>query len=194
VPDGALVFLHGHDDGPDRWKAAAEAMAPDGWAVERPSAPMPTGGDRASWFGADDDGLPVAAQVHAALDAVAGHVASAAERHGLTAAGVVLAGFSQGGALALLHAVRAADPPLAAVVAVSAWLPDVEGLAPGGGPLGADRLLIAHGTGDDVVPLPLGRSVARLLERRGHDVTFIERDAGHDPGPFAPDVRAWLTR
>ena len=42
-------------------------------------------------------------------------------------------------------------------------------------------MLIAHGRDDDVVPFPLGRSVARLLERQGHTVTFVARDTGHDP-------------
>jgi phospholipase/carboxylesterase len=186
-----LVFLHGHDDDADRWRTAAEAMAPDGWVVERPTGPL-AGPGGASWFGHDDDGLPVPGQVHAALDAVAGQVRAAADRRGVTPADVVLAGFSQGGAVALLHALRPADPPLAAVVAIAAWLPDVEGLVPGPGPLGTDRLLIAHGAEDDVVPLPMGRSVARLLQRFGHDVTFVEGPAAHDPGPLAPVVRHWL--
>jgi predicted esterase len=192
VSRGVLVFLHGHDDSAERWRAAAEAMAPAGWAVERPTGPRPAPGG-ASWFGSDDDGLPDAGQVHAALDAVAAHVRAAAERHGTGIGAVTLAGFSQGAALALLLALRSpGTDQLAAVVAVSGWLPDVEGIAPVTDRLAARRVLIAHGTDDDVVPFPLGRSVARLLQRQGHDVTTVEHDTGHDPTPFAGDIRDWL--
>jgi phospholipase/carboxylesterase len=189
-----LVFLHGYDDDADRWRPAAEAMAPAGCVVERPTGPVrtPTG---AAWFGDDGDGLPLPGEVRAALDAVAGHVRAAAGRHGAAPAEVALAGFSQGAAVALLYALHpdlpASDAP-GAVVAVSGWLPEVDGIPPPDGVPRRTRLLVAHGTDDDVVPLPLGRSVARLLERRGHDITFVEREAGHDPDPFAADVRDWL--
>jgi predicted esterase len=196
-----LVFLHGHDDDASTWRAAAEAMAPAGCIVERPTGPRTTA-TGASWFGTDRDGMPIAAEVHRALDAVADHLRAAARRHGATPGETVLAGFSQGAALALLHALRppvaGGDDhtnragPLGAVVAVSGWLPEVGGIPATVDRPGAARLLVAHGTDDDVVPLLLGRSVARLLERQGHDVTFVERATGHDPGPFAPAVREWL--
>jgi phospholipase/carboxylesterase len=194
---GVLVFLHGHDDDADRWRAAAEAMAPTGWAVERPTGPVAVAtGDGRAWFGADDDGVPDPDGVHAALAAVDRLVREAAARHGATPAQTALVGFSQGGAVALLHYLGPSGPdgPAAgAVVAVSAWLPDVEGRSPLAAVPGATRLLIAHGSDDETVPLPLGRSVARLLERQGHAVTFVEHDTGHDPMPFAADVRAWLS-
>ena len=192
MPAGVFVFLHGHDDTPERWGAVAEAMAPAGWLVERPRGPVATDGG-AAWFGADEHGAPVPAQVHAALDEVGGHLRDARRHHGVDADRVVLAGFSQGGAMALLHAVRAGAEPVAAVVAVAGWLPDVEGVDPMVERLSAARVLVAHGGDDEDVPLLLGRAAARLLERQGHDVTFVERDADHDPTPFAADVRAWLT-
>jgi phospholipase/carboxylesterase len=187
-----VVFLHGHDDDAGRWAAAAGAMAPPGCAVERPTGPVATPAG-AAWFGSGDDGLPRTAEVRAALDEVDGHLRGAAERHRAAPAEIALVGFSQGAAVALLHALTPGAVPVGAVAAVSGWLPDVDGLAPDLDRPGTGRVLVAHGTDDDVVPLPLGRSVARLLERRGHDVTFVERGAGHDPGPFAADVRAWLS-
>jgi phospholipase/carboxylesterase len=187
----ALLFLHGHDDTADRWKAAAEAMAPGGWIVERPTGPFPTK-TGASWFGSGTDGLPRPAEVRTGLDALAASIRSTATRLGATPADLALVGFSQGAALALLHALTPGTEPVGAVAAVAGWLPDVDGIAPDLDRLGTARLLLAHGRGDEVVPYPLGRSVARLLERRGHAVRFVERDAGHTPDPFSGDVRAWL--
>jgi phospholipase/carboxylesterase len=193
-----IVFLHGYDDDAGTWAAAAATMAPDGWTVVRPTGPFATPAGRHSWFGADENGVPRPDEVRTALAAVAGHVRAAAADRGGPAGDVVLAGFSQGAALALLYALAddgegpGGRPRPAAVVAVAGWLPDVDGVPATGATLATDRLLIAHGRNDEVVPFPLGRSVARLLERQGHAVTFVAEDAEHDPAPLAPAVRAWL--
>jgi len=42
------------------------------------------------------------------------------------------------------------------------------------------RVLLVHGTDDDVVPLAQGRGAQRALERQGVDVTWIEAPAAHD--------------
>jgi phospholipase/carboxylesterase len=193
-----LLFLHGHDDDAGTWAAAAAAMAPDGWTVIRPTGPRATATGRRSWFGADDDGVPRADEVRAALADVAGHLRAAAADHRVGPERVVLAGFSQGAALALLYVLAddaglpADRPRPGAAVAVAGWLPDVDGLAATGATLATDRLLMAHGRDDEVVPFPLGRSVARLLERQGHTVAFVAGEGGHDPAPLASAVRAWL--
>jgi phospholipase/carboxylesterase len=188
----ALIFLHGHDDDADRWVTAATAMTPTGWVLDRPTGPVPTGAGRAAWFETGEHGQIDPSAGRAALDAVASHVSATAGRLGVTSAEVALVGFSQGAAVALLHALTPGTEPLAATVAIAGWLPEIDGWSPAlDGPVG--RLLIAHGADDEVVPLPLGRSVARLLDRQGHDVTFVEREVSHEPDPFAEDIRTWLT-
>jgi len=59
-------------------------------------------------------------------------------------------------------------------------------------PTTARQLVVTCQDDDEVVPLPLGRSVARLLDRRGVPVTFVEQPVGHTLEPFAPDIRAWI--
>ncbi len=50
-----------------------------------------------------------------------------------------------------------------------------------------------HGTDDDVVIVQQGRSAARLLERHGVAVTYVELPGGHHLGDAADArVAAWL--
>ena len=84
----------------------------------------------------------------------------------------MLAGFSQGGAIALHTALR--EPrPLGGVLALSTYLP----LA---GSLAAERnvanagvpIFMAHGTADNVLPLALAESSRRALESLGYAVEW----------------------
>jgi predicted esterase len=45
-------------------------------------------------------------------------------------------------------------------------------------------VVLVHGEADEVVPVAQGRSAARVLERAGIDVTFVERDTGHVLAPL----------
>jgi phospholipase/carboxylesterase len=102
---------------------------------------------------------------------------------------VVLAGFSQGGALALYTALRS-EERLAGVVALSTYLPvanDAETT------LARIPVLMAHGTGDAVIPLHLARLSRQALEGRGYVVEWHEYFMGHELCPEeVADVRVFL--
>jgi predicted esterase len=113
---------------------------------------------------------------------------------------VVVVGFSQGGALALLWALRVVDgshdratPDLAALAVVAGWLPSVDGLELDPAGCRAARVLIAHGDDDETVAPQLGRGAARLLERQHIDTTVTTLAAGHDLEPYVAAVREFLT-
>jgi phospholipase/carboxylesterase len=91
---------------------------------------------------------------------------------GVPAERVVLAGFSQGGAVALHTALR--EPrPLGGVVALSTYLPLAAAL-PAERSAANTRLPIfmAHGTADTVLPLALGETSRRTLEALGYAVEW----------------------
>ncbi|HKK14456.1 MAG TPA: alpha/beta hydrolase [Gammaproteobacteria bacterium] len=106
---------------------------------------------------------------------------------------VVLAGFSQGGAMALHVGLRFAET-LAGILVLSAYLPLADTLAREGAP--ANRrtpLMMAHGTEDPVVPLEAARRSREQLQAQGYPVHWRTYAMGHAlcPAEIA-DLRAWL--
>ncbi|HUI99109.1 MAG TPA: dienelactone hydrolase family protein, partial [Usitatibacter sp.] len=91
---------------------------------------------------------------------------------GIESARIVLAGFSQGGAIALQTGLRHADR-LGGIVALSTYLPLEDSLdAEASAANRATPIFMGHGTQDPVVPLPLAESSAAALKRRGYEVEW----------------------
>lgn len=83
---------------------------------------------------------------------------------------IVLAGFSQGGAITLSYGLRA-PKPLAGLVALSTYLPDPAN-APSQIVAGAQSqpIFFGHGSGDPVVPLALGEQSMAAMRQLGFAV------------------------
>lgn len=91
---------------------------------------------------------------------------------GLPASRIVLAGFSQGGAIALQTALRY-DGQLAGVMALSTYLPLRTSLAQEAHAANrAIPILMCHGTQDGVVPLQLGELSRDALVQAGYRVDW----------------------
>jgi phospholipase/carboxylesterase len=92
---------------------------------------------------------------------------------------VVLAGFSQGGAIAL-HAALRDSRPLAGVLALSTYLPLAETLASERSAANATiPLFMAHGTDDTVLPFELADSSRSTLEALGYVVDWHAYPIAH---------------
>ena len=95
---------------------------------------------------------------------------------GITSKRIVVAGFSQGGAIALQTGLRY-PKPLAGVIALSTYLPLAKTLtaeknkANDGMPI-----FLAHGSEDPVIPIDLGYTTRGRLEKEGYQVTWEEYD------------------
>lgn len=91
---------------------------------------------------------------------------------GVASERVILAGFSQGGAV-VLHAGLRSPEPLAGILALSTWLPLAQTLEAELQPQRrATPILMLHGSRDSVVPLDLAERSRQRLEDSGCDVTF----------------------
>lgn len=91
---------------------------------------------------------------------------------GIDPSHIVLAGFSQGGAIALQAGLRYPEP-LAGIVALSSYVPIADTLAKEAHPAnGGIPIFMAHGVQDTVIPLALGRASCDLLERLGYRVEW----------------------
>lgn len=113
---------------------------------------------------------------------------------GMPAERIVLAGFSQGGAIALHTALRARRS-LAGVLALSTYLPLADTLAQERSAANAQiPILMVHGTADAVLPLALAESSRRTLTGLGYDVEWRTYPMAHT---VCLDeialISAWLT-
>jgi phospholipase/carboxylesterase len=85
---------------------------------------------------------------------------------------IVLAGFSQGGAIVLQTALRHPER-LAAVLALSAYLPLNATLQAERSPANQDLpVFMAHGQYDDIIPLARAEQSREILERLGYKVEW----------------------
>jgi phospholipase/carboxylesterase len=114
---------------------------------------------------------------------------------GVPAGRIVLAGFSQGGAMALQTGLRHPER-LAGIMALSCFLPLPDTVAAEGSPANRDvPIFMAHGTHDPLIPLARAREAYQLLTRLGYRVEWHEYPIPHSVSDAEiRDVAAWLTR
>jgi phospholipase/carboxylesterase len=108
---------------------------------------------------------------------------------------LILGGFSQGGAVALLASLATSLHP-DAVFALSAYLPDTEaaGLALAPDPR-TKTVFQAHGLSDPIIPLEAGRAAAHTLRHLGLQVEYHEYPMAHQVCEAEViALRAWLLR
>ena len=100
--------------------------------------------------------------------------------NGVPAGRIVLAGFSQGGALALETGLFHASP-LAGILALSTFLADGSRLGtPRARPNSVTPILMCHGQRDAVLPLAVGRHGRDRLQAAGYAVAWQEYPMGHE--------------
>jgi len=112
---------------------------------------------------------------------------------GIPAARILLAGFSQGGAIALHTGLRYPEA-LAGILALSTYLPLAARLeAEMNAANRAIPIMMAHGTRDPVVPLPLAEQSRDHLLQAGYRVDWHTYAMPHAVCPEElADVRRWL--
>lgn len=97
---------------------------------------------------------------------------------GISSNRVVLAGFSQGGAMSLYAGLHC-QKPLAGIIALSAYLPLANYLSKETNIIKSIPIFMAHGDADSILPIILGRKTAYLLKELGHNITWREYPMQH---------------
>ncbi len=203
APRASIIWLHGLGaDGHDFEPIVPELDLPASPGVRFvfPHAPMRPvtingGWVMRAWYDVRDDGgvrredEPGVRASGREIDALI-----ARERaRGLPADRIVLAGFSQGGAMAL-HAGLRHPERLAGIMALSCSLPLADTVAAEASPANRDiPIFMAHGTADPVVPLARGARARDLLRQLGYRVDWREYPMPHAVCPDEiADVSPWL--
>lgn len=106
---------------------------------------------------------------------------------------IVLAGFSQGGAIAL-HAGLRHPRRLAGILALSTYLPLADTLPAEAHAANRDvPIFMAHGHGDTVIPYDFGERSGELLRGQGYDVVWHPYFAEHGlVMEEVRDIETWL--
>lgn len=132
----------------------------------------------------------------AQAEAFVGEILAQQYAEGLSPESIVLAGFSQGGAVALITALRQARS-FAGVLALSAYLPladQMQALLQQQKP-GEMPIFMAHGELDDVVPLSFGQVSRERLEAMGREVEWRTYPMAHSVcDDEINDIGVWLRR
>ncbi len=189
APAWSILWLHGLGaDGHDFAPIVPELVRAD-WPALRfvfPHAPVRAvtinnGVRMRAWYdiaGMDFATRADAAGIEASLVQVDALIARELEC-GIAPERLLLAGFSQGGAIALSAALRRTRP-LAGVIALSTYLP---GMARAGSHLAegaaAQPVFMAHGTADPVVPMIHAETSAQALRQMGFNVDWHRYPMGH---------------
>ena len=101
------------------------------------------------------------------------------KERGIASNKIVLAGFSQGGAIALQTGLRHGEP-LAGILALSTYLALAESLAAEGTPANKSiPIFMAHGTEDPVVPIELAETSRDTLKSHGYNVRWTDYPMPH---------------
>ncbi|MCC5855297.1 MAG: alpha/beta fold hydrolase [Idiomarina sp.] len=110
---------------------------------------------------------------------------------GIPAERIVLAGFSQGGAVAY-EAGLTFDKPLAGIMALSTYLATKDSITVN--PVQAKTpLLVQHGTHDPIVPVSLGEQAKAWLTERGYHLQYQTYPMAHQLcGPQIQDIATWF--
>jgi phospholipase/carboxylesterase len=202
-PVGTVIVLHGLGaDGWDFVPVVNELRLPDTLPLRFvfPHAPVRpvtvnNGYEMRAWYDIRDFSLTGREDLEgitAASDRVHRYVERERE-HGIAPDGVVLAGFSQGGAVAL-HAGLRAPAPLAGIVALSTYLPFRTRLQAEISQTNRELpILMCHGTADPVVSVELGQTSRDALKEHGYGVEWHAYPMGHEVClPEIQQVSRWL--
>ncbi len=202
APRAAIIWLHGLGaDGHDFEPIVPELSLPPATAVRFvfPHAPIQAvtinGGARMrAWYDIGHDGRQDAAGIRASQSRV--EVLIARERgRGVAAHRIVLAGFSQGGAIALQTGLRHPDP-LAGVLALSTYLPLADTLEKEASAAARDvPIFMAHGVEDPLIPLARAAQSRDRLSALGYRVEWHEYPMPHSVcAEEIRDIGVWLQR
>jgi phospholipase/carboxylesterase len=192
-PAGALVLLHGRGvDDSDLYPLLGELDPQARLVGATPRGPLtlPPGGFH--WYMVERVGFPHRETFMESFILLTRWLEAFASETGVPWEQTVIGGFSQGAVMAHALALGKDRPSPAGLLAMSGFIPEVEGFELD---LARPGLAVAmtHGTFDPVIGVEFGRAARQRLEASGVRPLYRESPIGHGIDPAVlPDLRAWL--
>ena len=192
--EGVLVLFHGRATDETDLLPLVEELDPERRLVGvTPRGPLslPPGG--AHWYAIRRVGYPDPETFFATFQPLGEWVDGLPEALGVPAGRVVLGGFSQGSVMAYALSLARGRPSPAGVLALSGFIPTVDGLELELESRAGLPVAIGHGTYDPVISVEFARDARARLDAAGARVLYRESPMPHTIDPaFLPDLQEWL--
>ena len=194
-PQGLLVLHHGRGSDEQDLMGLAAVFDPERRLhVVTPRAPLRLPGSPGyHWYLVPRVGYPDPDSFRAAYTELAAFHDELWEQTDIGPEQTVLGGFSMGAVMSYALGLGGDRPAPAGILALSGFLPTVDGWQPSLGDRNGTKVLIAHGRLDPVIPVAFARTAHELLEQAGFTVDYRESDAAHNvDASDIPRTVAWL--
>lgn len=194
-PQGAIVLFHGRGTNEHDLVPLFDLLDPErsylGLAPRGPLS-LPPGG--AHWYAAVRIGYPDRDSFHSTYSQASAWLDNVLEQDGIPIERTLLGGFSQGAVMSYSLAFGRGRPAPAGVLALSGFIPTVEGFELDLSGREGLPVAIGHGTGDPVIGVEWGRDARERLTAAGAAITYREYPLPHmvDPGFLEELRREWL--
>ena len=185
-PEGALILLHGrgadeHDLGP-----VLDLLDPDRRLVGlTPGAPLPgpPGAGGRWWYMVPRVGYPDPRTFHATYAQLTAFLDGWLQDRAITWERTLIGGFSMGCVMSYATALGPRRPAPAGILAMSGFIPTVEGWDAEFETRRDLPVFITHGSRDSVISVEFARDARRRLEDAGLPVEYHEHEGGHQLDP-----------
>jgi phospholipase/carboxylesterase len=194
TPEGALILLHGRGADEHDLHGLLDVFDPERRLVGlTPGGPLslPPGGRH--WYVVPRVGFPEPGTFAATYADLSRTLDDQLAEHGVGWDRTVLGGFSQGAVMSYAVGLGAGRPLPAGILAMSGFIPTVDGWQLREDGLQGFPVAIAHGSLDPVISVEFARDARDRLQAAGADVLYRESPMAHTIDPrVVPDLQAWL--
>jgi phospholipase/carboxylesterase len=194
-PVGALVLSHGRGTDENDLFGLFDELDPErrllGIAPGGPLTNVPPGGRH--WYLVPRVGYPDPETFQGSYELLTEFLDATLADRGIPWDQTVLGGFSMGTVMSYAVGLGVGRPSPAGILALSGFVPVVDGWEPELESRRGLPVLIHHGRQDPIISVDFGRRAYDLLQRAGLDVTYLESDAGHWlPPELIPRMREFV--
>ena len=194
-PDGALILNHGRGTDEHDLYGLLDALDPQRRLVGiTPGAPLtdlPPGGRH--WYVVPRVGYPDPVTFRSGYGLLTSFLDHLLAERGIAWDRAVIGGFSMGAVMSYAVGLGPERPSPAGIVALSGFVPTVDGWHAELDTRSGLPVLIRHGRNDPVIEVGFARRARDLLAGAGLDVDYLETDAGHWlPPEVVPQIREFV--
>jgi phospholipase/carboxylesterase len=193
-PEGALVLLHGRGTNEFDLLPLLDALDPERRLVGlTPRAPLELAPGGFHWYVSRQVGYPDHDTFFSTYETLTAFLDSLPDGLGVPWSRTVLGGFSQGTVMSYAAGLGAGRPAPAGLLALSGFMPTVEGFELDLSGREGFPVAIGHGIHDPVISVEFGRDARARLEAAGAEVLYREAPVMHGLDPsFIATLQDWL--